>query len=69
MGAIDELLPKAMMESIQILMVMIGILVVVTVVNPILILALLVAIVLFTLVLKLYLRPAQDWKRLEGICK
>lgn len=69
MGAIDELLPKAMMESIQNLMVMVGILAVITVVNPVLLIPLAVAIVLFTIVLKVYLRPAQDWKRLEGICR
>lgn len=69
MGAIDELLPKSMIESIQILLTMFGILVVVTVVNPLLLLVLLIAVILFSLILKLYLRPAQDWKRLEGICK
>lgn len=69
MGAIDELLPKAIMDSIQILLVMIGILITVSVLNPILLVALSVAIVAFALVLKLYLRPAQDLKRLEGICR
>lgn len=69
MGAIDELLPKAIMDSIQILLVMIGILITVSVINPILLVALSVAIVAFALVLKLYLRPAQDLKRLEGICR
>lgn len=69
MGAIDELLPKAIMDSIQILLVMVGILITVSVINPILMAALLVAIIAFGLVLKLYLRPAQDLKRLEGICR
>jgi ATP-binding cassette, subfamily C (CFTR/MRP), member 4 len=67
MGAIDELLPKAMMESIQILLVMVGILAMVTVVNPLLLIPLAVAILIFIGILKLYLTPAQDLKRLEGI--
>lgn len=69
MGAIDEMLPKAMMESLQILLVMAGILVVVSIVNPLMIGALTGAIILFAAILKLYLRPSQDLKRLEGICK
>lgn len=69
MGAIDELLPKSMMESIQNLLVMVGILIVIVIVNPVLLIPLAVSIGLFTLVLNIYLRPAQDWKRLEGICK
>lgn len=68
MGAIDEMLPKAMMESIQIGLVMVGILVMVSIVNPLMIGMLVVSVVLFTLILKLYLRPSQDLKRLEGIC-
>lgn len=69
MGAIDELLPKAIMDAVQVLLVMIGILVVIAMMNPILLVALLGAIVLFAIVLKLYLRPTQDLKRLEGISK
>lgn len=69
MGAIDELLPKAIMDAVQVLLVMIGILVVIAMMNPILLVALLGAIVLFAIVLKLYLRPTQDLKRLEGITR
>lgn len=69
MGAIDEMLPKAMMESIQIGLVMIGILVMVSIVNPLMIGVLCVAIAMFALILRLYLRASQDLKRLEGICE
>ncbi|XP_030376299.1 multidrug resistance-associated protein 4 [Scaptodrosophila lebanonensis] len=69
MGAIDELLPRAMMDFIQIALVMFGILIVITVVNPVLVAAMLVVAVIDMLVLKLYLRPSQDLKRLEGICR
>ncbi|XP_060647521.1 ATP-binding cassette sub-family C member 4 [Drosophila nasuta] len=69
MGAIDELLPRAMMDFIQIALVMFGILIVISVVNPILIAAMLIVAVIDMLILKLYLRPSQDLKRLEGICR
>lgn len=69
MGVIDEMLPKALMEAIQILLVMIGILVMVSIVNPVMIGAISGAILLSGCILKLYLRPSQDLKRLEGIGK
>ncbi|XP_037896202.1 multidrug resistance-associated protein 4 [Glossina fuscipes] len=69
MGAIDEFLPKAMMDFIQIALVMIGILIVICVVNPILMAAIAIVTVLDILILRLYLRPSQDLKRLEGICR
>lgn len=48
---------------------MIGILVMVSIVNPLMIATLSVAILLFALILMVYMRPAQDLKRLEGICE
>ncbi|KAH8383276.1 hypothetical protein KR009_007659 [Drosophila setifemur] len=69
MGAIDELLPRAMMDFIQIALVMFGILIVISIVNPVLIAAMMVVAVVDVLILKLYLRPSQDLKRLEGICR
>ncbi|XP_017873148.1 PREDICTED: multidrug resistance-associated protein 4, partial [Drosophila arizonae] len=69
MGAIDELLPRAMMDCIQIALVMFGILIVIAVVNPVLLAAMIVVAIIDMLILKLYLRPSQDLKRLEGICR
>lgn len=69
MGAIDEIMPRVMMEAIQIILVMLGILTVIVIVNPPMIIALSCAMLLFGLIIKLYLRPSQDLKRLEGICK
>lgn len=69
MGAIDELLPRAMMDFIQIALVMFGILIVIGILNPVLVAAMLVVAVVDVLILKLYLRPSQDLKRLEGICR
>lgn len=67
MGVIDEMLPKALMEAAQILLVMIGILIMVSIVNPVMIAAISGAMLLFGGILKLYMRPSQDLKRLEGI--
>ncbi|KAJ6635336.1 ATP-binding cassette sub-family C member 4 [Pseudolycoriella hygida] len=69
MGVIDEMLPKALMEALQILLVMFGILIMVSIVNPVMIGAICGAMLLFGCILKLYLRPSQDLKRLEGIAK
>lgn len=69
MGAIDEVMPRVMMDAVQIILVMVGILIVVIIVNPTMIAALAVSIIFFGLIIKLYLRPSQDLKRLEGICK
>lgn len=48
---------------------MTGILLMVLIVNPSMIVAVAGACVLFYGVIKLYSKPAQDMKRLEGICK
>ncbi|XP_037922724.1 probable multidrug resistance-associated protein lethal(2)03659 isoform X3 [Hermetia illucens] len=69
MGSIDEFLPRVMMDFIQITLVMCGILVVICIVNPVLLLALSGAIVLFYLLIRIYLQPSQDLKRLDGIAK
>lgn len=69
MGVIDEMLPKALMEALQILLVMFGILIMVSIVNPVMIGAISGAMLLFGCILKLYMRPSQDLKRLEGIGK
>lgn len=69
MGAIDEYLPMVLMTFLQVFLVMSGILILVIIVNPILVLALLAAILFYALLLRVYLRPSQDLKRLEGICR
>lgn len=48
---------------------MVGILLLIAVVNSLLLIPLAIATILFGLVLKLYMRTAQDLKRLEGISK
>lgn len=65
----DELLPKAFMEALQIFSVMTGILTMVAVVNPWMMVLMVVLGGLFQMIRKYYLKTAQNIKRLEGISK
>lgn len=69
MGAVDELLPKAMLDAIQVFLVMFGILMMVFIVTPWMIaLAIVLGVVFFWFRL-VYLRSAQTIKRLEGVTR
>ncbi|CAD6222001.1 GSCOCT00005267001.2-RA-CDS [Cotesia congregata] len=68
-GAMDELLPRAMLEAIQIFLVMAGILVIITSVNPWMGIPIVIMGTIFYLIRIYYLNTAQDIKRLEGIAK
>ncbi|XP_064554775.1 ATP-binding cassette sub-family C member 4-like isoform X2 [Drosophila montana] len=68
-GTMDEWLPRNMLEFIQHGLVIFGILAVILVVNPMLSPAVVVMALLNMLVLKVYLRPSQDLKRMDGICR
>lgn len=67
MGAIDEQLPKAVIDAIQIFLVMAGILIMVFIVTPWMAAVAIVLGVLFYFCRVVYLGTAQDVKRLEGI--
>ena len=67
MGAMDELLPRAMIEAIQIFLVMAGILTMVFIVTPWMVAVAIVLGLLFYWFRVIYLASAQDVKRLEGI--
>ncbi|PSN41132.1 Multidrug resistance-associated protein 4 [Blattella germanica] len=69
MGAVDEQLPKAMLECIQVLLVMAGILTMVTIVNYWLLIPMVFMGLLFYKVRGIYVSTAQDIKRLEGITR
>jgi len=69
MGAVDEILPSTMTTSIQIFMVMIGILIQVLIINWWIIFAVIIMIFLFGVIRKIYLSIARAIKRLEGIGK
>ncbi|KAK0158233.1 hypothetical protein PV328_009265 [Microctonus aethiopoides] len=68
-GCVDELLPMAMIDSIQIFLVMIGILAQVLIVYWWTIAPIIIMGILYWLLRNLYLATAQDLKRLEGITK
>ncbi|EFA04157.2 ATP-binding cassette sub-family C member 4 [Tribolium castaneum] len=69
MGAMDELLPRATIEAIQIFLVMSGILLMVFIVTPWMIAVAVVLGGLFYWFRVIYLATAQDVKRLEGITR
>lgn len=68
-GTVDEQLPQAMFETIQVLGVMFGILLVVFIVSPIMIVPALILAIMFYFSRLLYLGAAQNVKRFEGVGK
>ncbi|KAJ8871218.1 hypothetical protein PR048_027524 [Dryococelus australis] len=66
-GSVDELLPKALIEVIQIFLVMIGIAEMVTIVNYMMIIPTIIIGALFVSMRMLYVSSARSLKRLEGI--
>ncbi|XP_044728782.1 ATP-binding cassette sub-family C member 4-like [Chrysoperla carnea] len=68
-GAVDELLPKALIDSTQIFSVMVGILVLISVVNPILLIPTAILLISFIKIRTVFISTAQDLKRLEGIAR
>ncbi|XP_032678119.1 multidrug resistance-associated protein 4-like [Odontomachus brunneus] len=69
MGAIDELLPKGILDSYQSNMLMIGAVTVTCIVNPFFIIPILVISITFYLLRKKYLNISKDIKRLEGMTR
>ncbi|XP_041973565.1 ATP-binding cassette subfamily C member 4-like isoform X1 [Aricia agestis] len=69
MGAVDEMLPKMYIESIQVTMVMFGIIAMVAIVNPYMLLTTLICGAIMYLWSSVYLSTAQIIRRLEGITR
>ncbi|XP_047107556.1 ATP-binding cassette sub-family C member 4-like [Schistocerca piceifrons] len=69
MGAIDELLPRALLEAIQIFLVMSGIFAMVLYVNYWLVLPMVVIGTIFYLISCVFMSTARNVKRLEGITR
>ncbi|XP_059486251.1 probable multidrug resistance-associated protein lethal(2)03659 [Neocloeon triangulifer] len=69
MGAIDELLPTAMIDCLQIALALTGIIVVVAIVNVWLLLPTFVIAILFYFLRVIYLRTSRSVKRLEGVTR
>lgn len=69
MGAIDELLPKAILDAGQMNMMMMGALIVTCIVNPIFLVPIVLIGGLFYWIRKVYLKTSKNIKRLEGISR
>ncbi|XP_072396581.1 ATP-binding cassette subfamily C member 4-like [Diabrotica undecimpunctata] len=69
MGAIDEMLPKTGIDTIQIFTVLVGVLVLVFIVTPLMIIPTILIGILFYYCRNVYLASAQSIKRWEGVAK
>lgn len=69
MGAIDELLPAAMIDCLQIGLALLGIIIVVAIVNPWLMIPTVLVGFIFYLLRNFYLATSRSVKRLEGVSK
>ncbi|XP_044727746.1 ATP-binding cassette sub-family C member 4-like [Chrysoperla carnea] len=68
-GAADELLPSALVQGAQISSIVLGSSILISILNPYLILPTLLLLFLFLKLQSIYLATAQDIKRLEGITR
>lgn len=66
MGAVDEFLPKAMLDASQIILTMFGAIIVTATVKPIFLVPVLVLGFAFFIIRKIYLKTSKNIKRLEG---
>nr|XP_018899809.1 PREDICTED: probable multidrug resistance-associated protein lethal(2)03659 [Bemisia tabaci] len=69
MGSIDELLPLALIDCIQIGLTLVGIIIVVATVNPLLLIPTTVIGIIFYLLRIFYISTSRSVKRLEGITR
>lgn len=67
MGAVDELLPMALIDCVQIGLALLGIIVVVAIANPWLLIPTVVIGIIFYYLRIIYLATSRSVKRLEGI--
>lgn len=68
-GAIDELLPKAILDAGQIILNMAGALILVTIVNPYFLIIVGVTGIFFLMLRRVFLKSSKNIKRLEGMSK
>lgn len=66
-SAVDELLPRALLNSAQIMLDMMGAIIVAATVNPYFLIPVAVMGIIFIFALKIYLRTSMNVKRLEGM--
>lgn len=69
LGSMDEQLPKVMLDSYQMTLVIIGAICVTVAVNPLFAIPIIVLITIFGQIRSIYLRTSKNIKRLDGICK
>ncbi|XP_072393692.1 ATP-binding cassette sub-family C member 4-like [Diabrotica undecimpunctata] len=69
MGCVDELLPKAILDSSQILLSMFGSLLLIIIVNPYFLILIAALSVVFGIMRHVYLKSSKNIKRLEGIMR
>ncbi|XP_034942392.1 probable multidrug resistance-associated protein lethal(2)03659 isoform X1 [Chelonus insularis] len=69
LGGIDELLPKALLDAGQIILMMCGSLVIVCVINLFFLIPLFVIAFIFYWIRKVYLKTSKNIKRLEGMMR
>lgn len=68
-GAVDELLPKVLLDSTQIILSMVGSLLLTVIVNPYLLIPVSIIGVIFMLLRVVYLKTSKNVKRIEGIVR
>lgn len=69
MGALDEILPRTLLDVVQIYGTLIGILILNAIALYWTLIPTAVLLTIFFLMVKVYLKAAQGIKRLEGTCK
>lgn len=69
MGAIDELLPKAILDAGQICMMMVGSLTVSCIINPLFLIPIIFLGTVFYWIRKVFLKTSKNIKRMEGITR
>lgn len=68
MGAVDEFLPKAVLDASQYILNMMGVVIVTVIVNPLFLIPIVGMSVAFIFIRRVYLKTSKEMKRLEGIC-
>ncbi|XP_015517778.1 probable multidrug resistance-associated protein lethal(2)03659 isoform X1 [Neodiprion pinetum] len=69
MGAIDELLPMSMSDVVQIGLSLLGVIVLVTMINPLLMIPTVIILILLYVMRVIYISTSRSVKRLEGITR
>ncbi|KAI5642313.1 ABC transporter transmembrane region domain-containing protein [Phthorimaea operculella] len=69
MGAVDELLPQAMIDCFQIILNLVGVLVVILLTDVTLLIPIAASLIIFYILRVIYIRTAGAVKRLEGITR